>query len=299
MNKKMVIALALVIGLFTISFASAGVLDWVNKITGRATTDTTALNLTIGNTAPTITVVSVVAATDPLEDTLRTIVINFTANDADGAGDLDTAQMFVNSSTEPIRSNSSCNTIDSADGNDQNYSCTIQLYYFDANAVWTINASINDSGNAIAKNDTTTFTFNLLTAMKMSPTALTWGSLTISSTNLGSDVDPVTLNNTGNDVITNISVTAIDLGGEVTTTEYIYAGNFSVNTLDAADNTTMVNNTAIQVSSANFTRSNHSVNDGIAGQEELYFYLESLNSDLSSQSYSSVGGGEWTVAIIT
>ena len=44
---------------------------------------------------------------------------------------------------------------------------------------------------------------------------------------------------------------------------------------------------------------NYSVNDGNTGQERLFFYLEALNPGLSSQSYSSTGGGAWTVAIIT
>ena len=92
----------------------------------------------------------------------------------------------------------------------------------------------------MAYNDTTTLTFNLLTAMKMSPTALAWPSLTITSTNTGSTNDPITLNNTGNDDITNIQVTAIDLAGETTSTEFIFAGNFTVNTADASDNEVLV-----------------------------------------------------------
>ena len=289
----------LFMGVFTISFVNAGFVDWFNDITGRSTFNTTSLNLTIGNTAPTITLVTNIPATDPLEDTTRTFIINFTATDADGAGDLDIAEMNVTSSGEPPRFNSSCITLDSPFGNSQNYTCKIELYYFDANAVWTVNASINDSAGASVWNDSTSFTYNLLTAMKMGPTALTWPALTITSTNLGSNADPIILNNTGNDVITNIRVTAIDLAVEVTSSEYIYAANFTVNVVDASDNTTMVNATAVQIAVVNFTRGNYSVNDGVTAQEELYFYLEALNSDLSSQSYSSTSGGAWTVAIIT
>ena len=299
MNKIIILVFALIISLFVISFASAGIINWFNKITGKATTDTTSLNLTIGNTAPTVTFVSPVSATDPVEDSTRAFFINFTANDADGPSDLGIARINLTSSGEPARYNLSCNTTGSAFGNNQNYSCTVYLWYFDANAVWTINASINDSGNSMGSNSSGSFTFNLLTAMKMGPTALTWSSLTITSTNVGSNNDPITINNTGNDAITNITVTAINLAGETTTTESIYAGNFTVNTADAADNTTMVNGTAVQVSIANFTRGNYSANNGVTGQEQLYFFLEALNPSLSSQSYSSTSGGEWTVAIVT
>jgi len=299
MNKVVLFVFILLLGVFMISFVNAGFVDWFNNVTGRAIFNTTSLNLTIGNTAPTLTFVTAVVATDPLEDTVRTFIINFTATDDDGASDLDVAQMNVTSSGESPRFNSSCATLGAVFGNSQNYTCKIQLYYFDANAAWTVNASINDSGNSVVRNDTTSFTFNLLTAMKMGPTALTWPPLTITSTNLGSNADPIIINNTGNDVITNITVTAIDLTGEITSSEYIYANNFTVNVVDASDNTTMVNATAIQIGFANFTRGNYSVNDGATAQEELYFYLEALNSDLSSQSYSSAAGGQWTVTVVT
>jgi len=298
-NKLVIVVLVLVIGVSVIYFAGSGIVDLFNTLTGRATTDTTSLNLTIGNTAPTLVFVSPIASTDPVEDGTRTFIINFTADDDDGAGDLTSPRINLTSSGEPVRFNSSCNTLDSSFGNSQNYTCTIYLYYFDANAVWTINASITDSGGSIAVNDTNSFTYNLLTAMKMGPTSLAWPALTITSTNLASNTDPITLNNTGNDVITNIRVTGVDLPGETTPGEFIYAGNFTSNTADASEGTVMVNGTATQVSTANFTRGNYSINDGSTGQEELYFYLESLNPDLSSQSYSSIGSGEWTIAIIT
>ncbi|MCH7850487.1 MAG: hypothetical protein IH845_02480 [Nanoarchaeota archaeon] len=299
-NKKAIIMVALLIGLFTISFASAGLFsDLWGNITGYASFGDTIVNLTIGNTAPTITFVTTVSDVDPIEDSTRTFIINFTADDDDGASDLDVAQMNVTSSGEAERINSSCATQGSPFGNSQNYTCTINLYYFDANAVWTVNATINDSAGTVVSNSTISFTFNILLAMKMSPTQLDWPSLTITSTDIGSNTDPITINNTGNDAITNITVNATDLAGETTATEYIYAENFTVNTADASDNTTMINNTEVQVDLANLTRGNYSLNDGVTGQEELYFYLEALNSDLSSQSYSSAAGAQWTVTVVT
>jgi len=301
MDKKKAVYMGvfiLVIGVFTISFASAGFIDWFNKFTGRATSDTTSLNLTVGNTAPVITAVSVVPATDPSLNGKKNITINFTAEDDDGAGDLGNAQINLSTGTETSRFNSSCATDGGVFGNKQNYTCTVAMYYFDLNAAWTINATINDSANTLSSNGTTSFTYNLLTGMSMAPTSLSWGSLTVTSTNVGSSNDPVVINNTGNDVITVINVTAIDLAGETTVTDIIFASNFTVNTQDASDNTTMVNATSVQIDVANFTRGNHTIG-GETGREELYFYLEAVNDDISSQAYSSADGGAWTVLIVT
>jgi len=298
----LILFISLFVVLLATSTVSAGFSEWFenakNRITGRGIDDTTSLNLTIGNTAPVITFVETVAATDPVEDGTRTFIINFTANDDDGADDMENAIMNLSSTGEADRSNGSCSTSGAAFGNSQNYTCQIELYYFDANAAWTINITINDSANTLARNDTTSFTFNLLTAMKMSPTALTWPGLSITSTNTGSNNDPIVVNNTGNDVITNITVSALDLSGEVTTTENIYAENFTVNTEDVSDGTAMINASAMQILFANYTSGNHSLNDGTA-QEQLYFYLEILAASLSSQSYSSPSGAEWTVAVVT
>ena len=259
------------------------------------------VNVTLAsNSAPQITNVSSIADTDPLEDGIRNITFNFTARDADGAGDLNNNSVRAEflKSGETTRINTTC-TSQNIDSNSNRYFCTIGMWYFDGNGAWTINVTINDTAGEKAENSSTTFTFNLLTAMKMGPTALTWSSLTITSTNVGSNNDPITINNTGNDVITNITVTAIDLAGETTITEFIYAGNFTVNTADAADGTVMANASQIQVAIANLTRGNYSANNGVTGQEQLYFYLEALNPGISAQSYSTSVGGEWTITILS
>ena len=93
-------------------------------------------------------------------------------------------------------------------------------------------------------------------------------------------------------------MTSIDLAGEVTATQYSYAGNFTVSTEDASDDTAMINASATQISIANLTRGNYSINDGKTGQEELYFYLEAVNPGISAQAYSSTAGGDWTITIL-
>jgi hypothetical protein len=43
---------------------------------------------------------------------------------------------------------------------------------------------------------------------------------------------------------------------------------------------------------------NHSANDGITGQEELYFCIRTIGSELTSQAYSTLTDGPWTLKIV-
>jgi hypothetical protein len=302
-DKVIFVGLCLVIvSLFMVSFASAGFSDFIRKtITGKPTSETTTVNITINNIAPQITMFTPVAAQSVTENGITFFDFNFTVYDANGATDLTDASAAgqINRSGV-VRTNYSCSLLGDFATNYANYTCRIGIQYFDGAGVWTINASITDSAGARATNISTGFTLNEDTCMVMAPNALGWGSLSITDVNTLSNTDPITINNTCNDAITdgNVKVTAIDLTGEETTTQFIYAGNFTVDETDACDaGPTMVNGTATGITGSTLPNGNHSVNDGSTGQEQLYFCLEALNPDLTSQSYSTGLGGSWTVAI--
>ncbi|MBU2562491.1 MAG: hypothetical protein KKF68_02415, partial [Nanoarchaeota archaeon] len=59
--------------------------------------------------------------------------------------------------------------------------------------------------------------------------------------------------------------------------------------------------TSLNVTSAILQRGNNSLdyNNATSGQEQLFFCVTGVNSDLSAQSYSSVALGAWTIEIIT
>jgi len=281
---------------------SAGFFDNIySKITGRATSDTTAVNITIGNSAPTITWVQSIAAQNPTDDTTTSITFNFTVTDTDGSPNINTTsgKAYFQTGGETTRSNTSC-VSQTPSGNDMNFTCTIDMWYFDLNTDWTINVTAKDINDAYAENSSTTFTYNVLPAMKMAPTSLGWPSVGLSDTDTGSNNDPITINNTGNDASLTIDVTPYDLEGEDTTNEYIFAENFTVGVAsEGCSGTTMVNETATTVGSAILNRGNHSVNDGSTGQEEIFFCLKGVPQDISSQSYSSTAFGSWTVEIVS
>jgi len=282
--------------------SATGFSDLWGKITGKATSDTTSLNITVGNSAPTIPSVQAISAKNPTDGTTKSITFAFTATDTDGVSNLDdaTPAAYFSKAGETTRYNSSCILIEDLDANSANYSCTVNMWYFDGNGEWDITVNVSDINGATGENSSTTFTYNLLTAMAMAPTALTWPSIGLSDTDTGSDNDPITINNTGNDDSLTINITAYDLQGETTSTEYIYAHNFTTGvSSEGCSGTAMANATSTEVGSATLNKGNYSGNDGSTGQEQLYLCLKGLPQDISSQSYSSAGLDPWTVEIVT
>ncbi|MCX6749737.1 MAG: hypothetical protein NTW17_03285, partial [Candidatus Pacearchaeota archaeon] len=257
---------------------------------------------TLANEAPTIPVVQSISATDPTIGTTTAITFNFTANDNNGADDINAssaqAQFLMNGET--TRSNTSCTSWASA-GNNVNFTCTIDMWYFDQNGAWTVNVSVKDNLEEYAENSSTTFTYNIMTAMVMSPSSVNWPTINLLDTDTGSSDDPITINNSGNDINLNINITAYNLRGVTTPTEFIYANNFTIqNASQGCSGTAMVNQTSTNVTSAILQRGNNTLNyyNETSGQEQIYFCLKGVPHDISSQSYSSSAYGSWEIRIL-
>ena len=297
---KFLIILFVAVALLVVPVISASPFsDFWNKITGQATSGSTSLNITIGNSAPTIPFVQAISAQNPTEDTTKSITFNFTVTDTDGSANIDTnsGKAYFQKGGETTRSDLSC-TSNTPVGSSINFTCTIDMWYFDGTGAWTINVTASDINDAGAENSSTTFTYNLLTAMKMSPTSLSWPSIGLQSTDVGADDDPIVINNSGNGASLGVNVTAYNLQGEQTPSEYIYANNFTIDVAsEGCSGDTMANASAVVISSATLPNGNHSVNDGSTGQEQIYFCLQGVPPTISSQSYSSAAYGAWSVGV--
>ena len=263
------------------------------------------LNISHGtppNQAPTIPFVQAISAQDPVESSTRSITFNFTATDTNGMGDIDndTAKGYFQRAGEVTRNNTTC-IPRNASTSSITFTCTIDMWYFDQNGAWTINVSIQDDSTEYAENSSTTFTYNLLTAMVMSPTEINWPEINLPDTDIGSTDDPITINNSGNNELLNINVTAYNLRGEQITTQYIFANNFTVgDTTEGCSGTAMVNATSINVTSAILYRGNNSLNynNATSGQEQIFFCLKGVPPGISAQSYSSSAYGAWEIKIL-
>src|SRR3989344_1941899 len=168
-NYYSLVVFVVFVFLLGLSFVSAGIGDWFNSITGRATSGTFTLNITVGNTAPNITMVDRNALSlTPLEGTSAAFVFNFTALDTDGFTNLNftSAQGRAYLSGEPTTINTTCLNIANYSTNYANFTCTVQLWYFYKGSVnWTINATISDLNGATGENSTVNFTYGSGTAL--------------------------------------------------------------------------------------------------------------------------------------
>ena len=304
---ELVVLVLFGIALLIVPLISANIFsDFWGRITGEATSGQTSLNITIGNSAPTISFVQAVSSQNPLESGYRSVLLNFSVNDTDGSGNINisSTRTRFNRTGEPNRDNFSCADIGTG-GNGKMFTCNVSMYYFDENLVWTINVSARDNSEASAENSTTNFTYNLLTAMVIAPTALTWPTLNLSATNISSNNDPVRINNTGNSANGTINQTAYNLRGETTTTQFIFANNFTIGNVTDGCSTginasIMANATSKQLNGTNFSKGNNSLNFGnqTSGQEETFFCIRGVPQDASAQSYSSSFYGSWVVEVI-
>ncbi|MFQ5531849.1 MAG: hypothetical protein ACE5ES_04500 [Candidatus Nanoarchaeia archaeon] len=320
MNKKMkkgakkdklisVIIFLGVIILLIIPLISAGFFDWIEKtITGKLTSRDTNVSVTVsGDNQVIVEDIEVQASNyNPVEGTVNPITVYVIVSDVDGVNDINDSSVKVNFTStatgEATRLNNTCLNISDIDSTTANFSCSVDVYYYDANSLWTVMASANDLGNLTPAHNTSAdnnFTLNLLKAMVIDPISLTWTSISAGSTNQKSNNDPTTINNTGNYNST-IQLTAIDLAGESISTEFIYAANFTGGIEDECDTTGvnatfLINGTAVTINNSFANKGNLSAGGG-AGQEQFYYCIPTVSSVLSSQIYSTTDLGPWVIA---
>jgi len=272
------------------------------------------LNITIG--APLITAVynQTLLSISPNPGPAPTgIIINFTAYHGAGSQYFNdsTAKVNITMTNEITRENGTCMRYQSST-NYVNYTCNVTMWWFDGAGVWNIVASILDNNTNVAYNNTANFTLGLVTGFDISPANLTWLVLGPGATNQTSNNDPLELNNTGNQPIglstSNISINATNLRGEVTNTQALWAGNFSVHWDNGTSSCTgaactecggtkMNSGLYTNITGANLTKGNYTINDDKIGQETLYFCLRFAGNELSSQAYSNKNESVWTIKI--
>ena len=306
-----VVCLVFVLMLF-VSSVSGGWFDFFKRgITGKATEGNVGLNITISSNRPNITFVGMLPAQSITENGAASVIFNVTVNDSDGFGNIQTVTARFNRTGEGIRQNSSCVQLNTFATTNANYSCTVQLWYFDLSGDWGINITANDTSGLVTANLTTNFTLGQTSGFVLGPSNLTFPSIAPAAANQTATNDPLLLNNTGNKPITvgNIQVNATSLIGESDTSKGIYAGNFTIGTTTGSSGECDISggvNNATRMSRGLFTglnlsnmsQGNHSANDGVTGQEQLYLCILLAGSELSSQSYSTLNQGVWTVKII-
>jgi hypothetical protein len=167
------------------------------------------------------------------------------------------------------------------------------MWWWDSPGTWKINASIEDINGNKAFNDSTTFLIGSTTGFLANSTQLSWPEINPGASNQEAN-ESLLLNNTGNTQVS-VEVNATDLLGENNPAYALGANNFSVHTAPGCGGTTMSNYTYVTVVGATISKGNYSLDDGTA-QEVIYFCLETSNSNLISQPYST-GTRTWTIRV--
>src|SRR3989344_2354927 len=318
---------------FLTPFGSASLLDIWDSITGRAPTQSLGVSIRT-NAIPVIGNVTFDMATpvSATENGNTTLLFSFVVTDSDGLSDIrnNSAVANISKTGETTRTNDTfvvstdvgCNAVNNVGTNGKNFSCTINIVFYDGSGTWNVTTRINDSKEAFAQNTTQTFSINELTAIQINPSSITFPTVGLGDVNV-SALANITINNTGNDDISGreatgetINITAITLVGETDSTTAIPTNNFSIGTTEGIgvapaycdpsvnsfrNVTKLVNTTAALSPYNNFSgpiNGSFVLAQATGAQEILQLCLLDVPDDLTSgQNYSSSKSGTWTISI--
>jgi len=175
--------LAMILVFVGISFFSTDIGEWFTGITAEAVQQDTNASITVtGINSVKVSIINnslTGPQVDPTENSFAPITFNVHLKDPDGVADLNDTSVRANftRSGESLRQNSSCIHKNDIDSTRANYSCTINMWYFDGSGAWTITASGTDLGNkTFIHNSSASFQFDQLQAIAISPSSIGWAS---------------------------------------------------------------------------------------------------------------------------
>ena len=289
---------------------------WVNDTSNNVNWSEVSFNVTttVANTPPIVTSIFNSTLTPNLNPGPQSTsyIINFTAYDADGNLNYSTAKINLSLSNEITRENSSCEKYQSST-NYANFSCNITMFWYDGAGNWNITASILDNATNFAMNGSNFLLIAATTAFTISQPNMTWSPLSPGQTNITATNNPILINNTGNQPIGqttgNVTISATNLFGESDASKALYVGNFSVSTntgggscsgascTECSSTPSLVNATYVNITNAFLPKGNYTVNDGTA-QEQLYFCIKKVGTDITPQAYSTQRTGVWIIKLL-
>ncbi|MFA5173931.1 MAG: hypothetical protein WC438_01995 [Candidatus Pacearchaeota archaeon] len=124
---------------------------------------------------------------------------------------------YFNKSGEAQRNIISCyilGVVSFGAGTAVNYSCKVNMSYYDAPGIWSINVTIQDNNNQKGSNSTKTFTVQTTSSASTSANAyLNWTGLKSTNTNIPSD-NNLSILNEGNVAYASVSMNGTNLTGQ-------------------------------------------------------------------------------------
>ena len=169
---------------------------------------------------------------------------------------------------------------------------------------WSINVSVQDTGNGIGRNDTGIFTYNTLSSLSLPIVFVNFTNVNLGQQNVPSS--PLIVNNTGNEDFDMLNVSANLLRGTTITTETIAETSFYANISNETAGGGMQLATT-PVSIIEWTGPNNGRNVSLIhghtsafapnadkGNRSVFFWVDVPSGSLSSQLYNAT----WNITVI-
>jgi parallel beta-helix repeat protein len=208
------------------------------------------------------------------------IAFNVTGDDINSSS----GQIVLKNGVESRTSNS-CSNISST------YNCTIVFQFYDSAGSWNINATIKDTSNNLAVNDTTSTTVNALDYITQDITSLSWTSLAVGSNDNEASV-PMILSNKGNQDYSNISIKAYNCTGQ-SYSDKIPATKFSNDNVTGATSGQTYLQEDIYIQNTKLTKLNQ---HGASISQSIYFYVD-IPLNIRADTY--ISDNTWKIKAIT
>ena len=273
------------------SFTSANVFDSLKELfsgTGQASSGPQNVSVQVaGVNFPTVSFVQNInggANVIPIENGIRNVVFSAQVTDADGVGNINDSSVDAEFRRGIVTRIGNCSLQSDLNANTANYSCSVNMFYYDGIGSWTANVSARDQESNYAENTSELFTYQELKAfiVPLSPSTLNWPILTPGAVNRNSSNDPTFVNNTGN-YAGNIFLTGFDLVGQTNPSENISINRFNVSGTSGSECTGGV---SLGPNDGNSANTLIPTNPGPSGGSSVYYCITSVPI-VSSQVYST------------
>ena len=255
----------------------------------------TGVKINVGNAIPTIVDLQPIPNVNlnPSPST-TSVTVTFTARDSNGASDLvdETALAEFTNAGEQTRTGT-C-SVQSQTQKEKTYQCAVLMDYFDKSGGWAVNVKVNDT-KLVSATSSSTFIVNLLRDISLSSAIINFPSAAPGDFNIISTEQTVITNNGNFEAPPGaIIVTSYDLVGEVDSIQNIPAANFKAAGASQADvcgqGDSLIHSSPKPIATSSLSR-------GPTGNTETLSYCLTSVPDISSQTYSAIGGNAWVIAI--
>ncbi len=195
------------------------------------------------------------------------------------------------------RTNVSCARVADVSSTIANYSCSVDIWYFDPSGEWNVSADVRDSVGRVAYRNEI---FNLMSEAFISHQGiLSYGSLLPGDTNIIRDF---LLNNIGNDAFSQIKIKGRNLLQQPFGPNIIPSVNFAVSDISASSCSGIILDHGVEKTVTGLTLQvgNNSINtrDSSSGQEELFICLKQVPIGIPSAEYKAGQANTWEITTI-